>query len=104
MTREKDYFASPGCPVCDHAEGPVHIGKGHWYYCREHKLQWTVGSNLMSSWRDQTVEERRRIYDELGLADFTIVGYDGRPRDLSPLTDDERRHVDDSRRAWADRS
>ena len=34
------------------------IGREHVCYCPEHKLAWHIGSNLFSSWHDQTVEER----------------------------------------------
>ena len=32
-----------------------------------------IGSNLFSSWREQTEEEQRRIYNEIGLGEFTEV-------------------------------
>lgn len=32
-----------------------------------------MGANLFSSWRDQTEEEHRRIWNEIGLDDFEDV-------------------------------
>ena len=29
--------------------------------------------NLLSSWRNQTEDEQRRVYDEIGLGEFTEV-------------------------------
>ena len=66
-----DYFG--GCPQCGRNDGYVNVYKTHVFICREHKTQWKVGSNLFSSWRDQTEEEQRRIYDEIGVGDFTEV-------------------------------
>ena len=36
------------CPDCGHDDGYVNIGKGHSFFCREHKTTWFVGSNLFS--------------------------------------------------------
>jgi hypothetical protein len=36
---------------------------------------WWIGDNLYSSWRDQTEEDQRRIWDEIGLNEFR----DGEP-------------------------
>jgi hypothetical protein len=66
-----DYFG--GCPQCGCNDGYVNAGKAHVFICREHKTSWTIGSGLFSSWRDQTEEEQRRIWDEIGLEDFTWV-------------------------------
>jgi hypothetical protein len=66
-----DYFG--GCPQCGRNDGYVNAGKTHVFICREHKTSWTIGSNLFSSWRYQTEEEQRRIWDEIGLEDFTEV-------------------------------
>src|SRR5271154_7284635 len=62
-----------GCPLCHCNDGMIHIGPSHWVYCKTHKVNWTIGSNLFSSWRHQTEDEQRRIYHELGFADFTEV-------------------------------
>ena len=61
------------CPVCHKTEGYANAGKFHRFYCKEHKTSWSVGSNLFSSWRDQTEAEQRAIWDEIGLNDFENV-------------------------------
>lgn len=66
-----DYFGV--CPTCKKSDGYINIGKGHWFYCREHKVRWFVGSNLFSSWRDETEEEQHAQYAELGMGDFWDV-------------------------------
>ena len=70
-TEVPDYWGV--CPLCHRTDGYINIGKGHWYYCREHKNRWFIGSNLFSTWRDQSDEEQRRIYDELDFGSFKDV-------------------------------
>ena len=53
-----DYFG--GCPQCGRNDGYVNAGKSHVFICREHKTSWAIGSNLFSSWRDQT-DPRSRL-------------------------------------------
>jgi hypothetical protein len=52
-------FFDAACPECGRHDGYRNIGKGHWFFCREHKIRWFVGSNLLSSWRNETEEEQR---------------------------------------------
>jgi hypothetical protein len=61
------------CPICKNTDGYINIGRGHWYLCKEHKVRWFVGENLFSSWRDETEEEQRAIYDELDFGSFPEV-------------------------------
>lgn len=56
-----------GCPTCERHDGYINIGRGHWFYCAEHKVCWWVGSNLFSSWKDQTDAEQRAEYDAVGF-------------------------------------
>jgi hypothetical protein len=60
-----DYFGL--CPYCGKTDGCHSVGRDHWYVCHEHKTKWLIGSNLFSTWRDLTEDERRRnrrIFDE----------------------------------------
>jgi hypothetical protein len=66
-----DYFG--GCPRCGNNDGCTSIGRSHWYFCKAHRTKWCVGSNLFSSWRDQTVDEQRRAYTAIGLGYFAEV-------------------------------
>jgi len=61
------------CPVCHKTDGYLNIGQSHWFYCKEHKKRWCEGSNLFDSWRDQTEQEQRRRYDEIGFNSFEII-------------------------------
>jgi hypothetical protein len=61
------------CPICGNNDGYVNVGRNHWFFCAEHKTKWWGGSNLFSSWREQTEEEMRRIYEEVGLGEFKRV-------------------------------
>jgi hypothetical protein len=68
------------CPVCHKADGFANAGRSHRFYCKKHKKSWCVGSNLFSSWRDQTEEEQRKIWIEIGLESFEDVKpYNGPP-------------------------
>lgn len=61
------------CPECHWYTGRLNTGRGHWGYCTPHKTTWSIGSNLFSDWKDQSEEEQRRIYDEVGLDAYTEV-------------------------------
>jgi hypothetical protein len=61
------------CPVCHASCRYLNIGKGHWYYCEEHKVRAFIGSNLFSSWRYETEEEQRARYDELDFGSYEDV-------------------------------
>jgi hypothetical protein len=43
-----------GCPMCGKTDGYRDVGRDHWFVCHEHKKRWSPGSNLFSSWRDET--------------------------------------------------
>jgi len=64
-----DYFG--GCPECGRLDDWFNVGRDHWCVCHEHKNKWTVGSNLFSSWRDETqavwLENERLLRDYLGI-------------------------------------
>jgi hypothetical protein len=61
------------CPACHKNDGFINIGPGHWFLCKEHKVTWCVGTNLISGWKVQTEEEQRKIYDDLGFGDYKEV-------------------------------
>jgi hypothetical protein len=41
------------CPECGRSDGYRNIGRQHWYFCDAHRVRWSVGSNLFSSWRHE---------------------------------------------------
>jgi hypothetical protein len=61
------------CPICHKTDGHANVGRRHVFYCKEHKTSWCIGSNLLSSWREQTEEEQHRIWNEVGLDEFEDV-------------------------------
>jgi hypothetical protein len=68
------YSGEAGCPECGGGDGRViNVGPAQVAFCSKHRVKWVIGSNLFSSWRNQTEDEQRRIYDELGLGDFEHV-------------------------------
>jgi hypothetical protein len=70
MSDHNDYA---DCPHCRNTDGYVNAGRTHWFRCDEHKTMWCAGSNLFSSWKEQTYEEQQAIWDRLGLNDSTVV-------------------------------
>ena len=50
-----EYFG--GCPHCGKNDGYINFGRNHWMVCDKHETRWCVGSNLFSSWRDETEED-----------------------------------------------
>ena len=52
---KNDYFGI--CPDCSEPGVFRNIGREHYSCCDAHRVFWYVGSNLFSSWRDQTEEQ-----------------------------------------------
>jgi hypothetical protein len=76
MTRDpqaafKDHFGR--CPHCKNNDGFYNVSRSHWFFCREHRVQWFVGSNLFSCWRKQTEGEQRQYYDANGFGSYEEV-------------------------------
>jgi len=61
------------CPVCHKTDGSLNVGRSHWFYCKEHKKCWCAGSNVFSSWRDQTEQEQRQRYAEIGFDNYDEI-------------------------------
>ena len=61
------------CPICKKTDGYVNMGRNHWFMCKKHRARWYVGSNLFSSWRDETKSEQLRHCEEIGLDTFSDV-------------------------------
>ncbi len=57
------YFG--GCPVCGETTGNLNVGRDHWFICDKHRTKWCIGSNLFSSWRDETEAEWQRNAEKL---------------------------------------
>lgn len=53
------------CPKCKRCDGYLNVGAQHWFHCSLHKLKWTNGSNLFSSWREETEEDWRQNFEML---------------------------------------
>jgi len=55
------------CPVCHKTDGYFDIVRAHWFFCREHRMAWWVGTNLYGI-LPEDLEEQRRYAEE-------FVGY-----------------------------
>jgi len=53
------------CPECGSSDKYLNIYKQHFFYCEEHRLTWSPGYNLMSSWRYQDPAEWRAAWEQL---------------------------------------
>ena len=69
-----DHFGT--CPRCHKSDGYINVSSTHFFVCHEHKLKWCVGSNLFSSWREQTEQEQRAIYDRFGIGGYREIDLD----------------------------
>ncbi len=96
------------CPYCLNTKPYLNIGMGHWFYCEKHKVRWFVGSNLFSSWRDETEEQQRKQFDAMNFGSYRQIKpfhldnefWLKAPTDLSPeqryvIEPDVRRRLDD---------
>ena len=87
MTLEnRGYFGV--CPQCRRNDGCANVGPSHWFFCKKHRVKWCIGSNLFSSWKDETEEEQRRVYDEIGLGEFEEI----KPLHLPELEETGKQH------------
>ena len=64
-----EYFG--GCPKCGKCDGFLNVDRNHWAVCDTHKTTWCIGSNLFSSWHDETEADWQR--NEKLLASYSIV-------------------------------
>jgi hypothetical protein len=64
-----DYFG--GCPKCGGSDGLYNVGRANWFVCHTHKVRWTVGSNILSSWRYETEDEQRERWEV--VADYEDI-------------------------------
>ena len=71
MTDYENYFG--GCPQCGGNDGFANVGRSHWGFCTKHKTRWCFGSNLLSSWRDETQDQQRTWYNANNLGSFEKV-------------------------------
>jgi len=62
------YFGA--CPVCGRGGRLRHIGRDHWFYCKEHKVKWWGGSNLI---RHEPMTAAEVAATARYLKDFTEV-------------------------------
>jgi hypothetical protein len=68
---DSDYFGV--CPKCGKNDGYINIGRGHWFFCTEHKIRWCAGANLFSSWQDETEEQPLERYNQLGFDKYITI-------------------------------
>jgi hypothetical protein len=71
---DEHYFGV--CPICLSSDGYVNCGRTHWLYCATHKLAWTFGENVFSSWKWDGPEEWRHAADVL-TGCTVIAGHTG---------------------------
>lgn len=50
---DDDYVRFGVCPECGQSNGYLNIQKDHFGVCHKHKIIWSIGYNLFSSWMDE---------------------------------------------------
>jgi hypothetical protein len=60
---ELPYFG--GCPLCGRTDGYMNIRAAHWFVCDNHRTRWFIGTNLFSSWKDETEADWERSRQKL---------------------------------------
>lgn len=64
------------CPECGSQGAYGNIHRRHFFYCDEHRLTWSPGANLMSSWRDEAEADWRETWEH--VKDYrTVDGFGG---------------------------
>ena len=63
------YFG--GCPHCRTDDGCFNIESTHFLVCDRHRVKWCIGSNLFSSWRDETEDDWQKNFER--FADYREV-------------------------------
>jgi hypothetical protein len=53
------------CPECGKNDGYRNIYRQHFFFCEEHRITWSVGVNLFSSWREQSPADWRAAWEQL---------------------------------------
>ncbi|MEW6183048.1 MAG: hypothetical protein AB1500_07710 [Bacillota bacterium] len=86
-----DPFHWSYCPVCRRGDRQyLNIRKDHWGYCEVCIIKWHIGTNLFSSWQEETpevwrrnkkfLEEYGRLSDDDEMASFQGARRFGHPR------------------------
>ena len=59
-----EYFGH--CPTCHGAPDVIlNLRRDHWACCHADKKRWCVGSNLFSSWREESEADWQRNYEQI---------------------------------------
>ena len=61
---EPSYYGD--CPRCSRNDGYINLGREHWQVCHKHKVRWCIGSNLFSSWENETQQDQARNRHRIG--------------------------------------
>jgi len=79
------YGMCPGCFEAGEKFGNTYlnVNRNHFFYCDKHRVFWPVGSNLFSSWREQTEEDWERNISQ--LKNYTLIN-EWYPHDMFNLS------------------
>ena len=69
LTTSPNYLG--GCPECGGNDGYLNVGRGHVMVCATHRVRWSGGYNLFSSWEGETEDQQRAAFER--VADFRVV-------------------------------
>jgi hypothetical protein len=69
------------CPECGKRDGYRNIYRQHFFFCEEHRITWVPGTNLFSSWREESKKDWREAWEQ--LKDYRVYDPDA-PADIGP--------------------
>jgi hypothetical protein len=81
LHKSQPYFGC--CSICGEHR-LVDVGNAHWYYCPTHKICWWVGANLMSTWKEETLDKQLESVKK--LEGCTVIDLDRTPKGLFDVT------------------
>jgi hypothetical protein len=62
------------CPECRTERAYLNIGRDHIGYCTDCQLSWRIGSNLFSSWMEETEAAQWAAYEAAGISTMRRYG------------------------------
>jgi len=85
LRREAEVETFGGCPECGKGGEYRNIYRRHFVFCEEHRITWSAGTNLFSSWREEDEEDWRETWEK--LKGYRVYDPDVSPEAGPPLAE-----------------
>jgi hypothetical protein len=84
MITTEEYFG--GCPHCGKTNGYRNAGRSHWFFCDDHRVIWHIGTNLFSSWQNETEAEQEEKWKHIeNYSEVTPIYPDARDMHMASV-------------------